>query len=112
MIIPCVRKGNEEQGIIWLSVTDITHLARKRNEVEFHTADGVYVRPNALDYWQVVLKEKGFERLDWGVLVNLHKIAELDEKEHKIIIKDSRKSIVVAEKHIENLKEFLKKGES
>lgn len=107
MIIPVIRKGDEEKGIIWLDIDKVTHLVRTRKEVEFHTSNGVYVLPNALEYWKETLKEKGFERLDWGVLANLNRIADLDEKEQTIFFKDSEKGIVVARRHIQKLKEFF-----
>ncbi len=107
MIIPLIRKGKEEEGIIWVDVNDITHLLRTRREVEFHTLDGIYVLPNALEYWKEPLKQKGFERLDWSVLANMNKIILFNEKEQSIFFKIPSKGIIIAKTHFSKIKNFL-----
>lgn len=114
MLIPVIKKGEKGdrgQKIIWLDINDVTHLLRKRNEIEFHTAKGVYVFPNALEYWKDPLQQYDFDRLDWSLLVNLNKIVGLDEKQQVIYFENQliNKGLTIAKIHISRVKDYLTK---
>lgn len=107
-VIPVVRKGYEELGIIWLDVNEITHLLKTRREVQFHSSTGdVYVLPNAIDYWKEPLKDHGFEKVDWGTLVNMNKVIDIDENQQKIYFDHSSKGLIIARVHVSRVKSIL-----
>lgn len=109
MKIPAIRKGHEDDGILWLDVVkEVTQFLRNDKRIEIHTKSDIFYLPTTLEEWRTTLKEFGFEKLDAGNIVNLAHVKKFDEFSQKVYfdedISPKSQHATVARVHLDKVK--------
>ncbi|OMD66780.1 LytTR family transcriptional regulator DNA-binding domain-containing protein [Paenibacillus odorifer] len=114
-IILCKREGDKiAEEAEWIKAAEIryikTEYSKKKGTYKVYGTDkGEYLECNSIEKTFALFEEiDGFVRADRGVMANLNKIPDLDEK-FQLLVYDENDKVTIAPARFSFVKDCLKK---